>query len=175
MIGDVCLLSCIRGSSGRVLVLSTVPIWLDVSHKYDDIFSLASELWSFCKCRRMRVNWGNSVDFLADAVSVISSGSHYFDPIKLCFFGSSFDLTHIERLRDSSYQISTILWKIGGDYMVIPNDIQRILFVSGRAASLMRNFYNVYNSGDSYAWNSVILRSSRFDRLRNYFHSLSCD
>lgn len=172
MIGYVCLLSCIRGSSGRVLILSTVPLWLDVSDKCDDISGLASELWSHCKSRRTRVNWDCSVDFLMNAVS---SGSHFSDPIKLFFFGSSFDMIHIMWLRDFSSCFSLILWKVGGEFIEIPDDMKGILFLSGRSSSLMRNFYKVYNSGDSYAWNSVILMNHRYDRLRNYFYSLFYD
>lgn len=169
MIGYVCLLSCIRGSSCRVLILSTVPIWLDVSDKFGDISGMASELWSYCKIRRTRVDWACSVDFLLDAVSSIRGS--YFEPIKLFFFGSSFRIDHLIHLRDYSSYISLILWKIGGDYIDISNyDLKGILFLSGRSPSLMRNLYKVYNSGDSYAWNSVVLMNHRYDRLRNYFH-----
>ena len=173
MIGYVCLLSCIRGSSGRVLILSTVPIWLDISDKWNDISGMASELWSYCKSRRTRVDWDYSVQFLLDAVSSMgSSNYHFFEPIKLFFFGSSFSLEHLMRLRDSSSQIALVLWKIGGDYIDISNyNLKGVLFLSGRSPSLMRNFYKVYNSGDSYSWNSVVLMNTRYDRLRNYFHS----
>ena len=174
MIGYVCLLSCIRGSSGRVLILSTTPIWLDVSDKFDNISGMATELWSYCKSRMTRVDWSCSVDFLLDAVfSIGSYRGSYFEPIKLFFFGSSFDMIDLMRLRDSSSRISLILWKMGGEFIDLSNyDLKGVLFLSGRSSSLMRNFYKVYNSGDSYAWNSVVLLNHRYDRLRNYFHSL---
>ena len=167
MIGYTCLLSCIRGSSRRVLILSTTPIWLDISDKCDDIGLLVSEIWSYCKSRRTRTNWELAVNILMDAFSI----HRLVDcPIQLFFFGSYFDLEELYRLKSMKLSL-LILWKIGGEYNEIPKDfdMERILFLSGRSSALMRNFYQVYNSGDSYSWNSIILKQSRYDRLRNYF------
>ena len=98
MIGYACLLSCIHGSCKRILILSTIPIWLDVTQNCYNIVELASQLWSYCKNRRTRVYWS---DLLLDDMSS-SYDVNMSNPVQLVFFGSWFDFDYMNRLRELS-------------------------------------------------------------------------
>ena len=166
MIGYVCLLS---RSYHRVLIFSTIPIWLDISLYKDDIIGLVRYLWDYCTGIRTRVNWESGVSFLLDGLLKTYSNVS----IKLFFFGSYFDLGYLSKL--CSKNVVPILWKISGkcqvsDWQIIPENKDGFLFLSGKTSANMRYFYKIYYDGKNpYSWYKMILDSSRFDRLRNYF------
>jgi len=160
MIGYVCLLS---RSYHRVLIFSTVPIWLDISLYKDDIVGLARYLWGFCLDMRTRIDWDSCVSFLFDGISVLSSSNV---SMKLFFFGSYFDCESLNVLKNRG--IFPILWKIGGDWQLIPKDIRGFLLLSGKTAAIMRNFYKLYYNDNPYSWNYSILHGPRFHCLRKY-------
>jgi len=164
MIGYVCLLS---RSYHRVMIFSTVPIWLDISLYKGDIVGLAGYLWASCLDMRTRIDWDSCVSFLLDGISC-SSSSFSSSSMKLFFFGSYFDFGNLFRLRGMG--IMSVLWKIGGEFQIVPNDdIRGFVFLSGKTAAIMRYFYKVYYDGNPYSWNYNILYGPRYRRLRDYF------
>jgi hypothetical protein len=154
----------------RLLIVTSVPIWLDVSEVINGGIDLFVQyIWCYCKNNRTWMNWIDSINILKNATDFLQC------PIQLCFFGSSFSMDLLWDLKKSSNNISIILWNIGSSYINIPKDIDTngFVFMSGRSSTIMRHFYKLTGLYE-FSYHSAILDQPRFDRLRNYFTELTC-
>ena len=162
IIGYTCLLLAKSKNVKRVLIISSVPIWLDVSEYLGSFDILVEYLWSYCENSRTRANWSDVIAILNDAV---------YAPVQLFFFGVSFPVESLCCIKHNF--LSIVLWNVGSSYMYINHsvDLSGFIFMSGRSATIMRNFCNE-NELTEYSHVYNILQQPRFNQLRQYVITL---
>lgn len=172
MIGYACLLMFVT-KTYRVLLISSVPIWLDLS-EWESIDGMVRHLWCYCKDARLRSNWVDAIGLLQGGLSMSSCISTM--PIQLFFFGTSFPMDLLESFRSSySYdKVSIVLWNMSSEYMMLDMKYNGgFIYMSGRSTALVRHFYKSVVPLDSFHWDISCLSHVRFDRMKDYFYSVS--
>jgi len=172
-IGFACLILSKLRSYKRVMLLSNIPIWINMDADASlDLYSMVSLIWSHCIDR----TWCN----IHDAISMISSGYENVHSVGfmnfVIFSGAITKSFHsLDLTRCPSFRF--VLWNVSNNmnhYEFVDNGYeltrQNMVYLSGSNACLMRIFSDIYGG----KWNSwdftvKILENPRYHLLRNYF------
>lgn len=174
-IGFACLIAELFGTY-RILLASSVPIWLDISDS-KDFYERVHKIWLVCKFRgESIVSRALDLVFTTLDKTSVGGGSGGIDSSSMCFFIFSqefcFDWENLAgRIRPG---IRFVFWKIGST----GNDIKRIpefrveepteiMYVSGNSACLLKTCIEEIPDYHDYIYR--FMNCSRYACLTQYF------
>lgn len=140
-LGFACLIAQKSGSM-RVLLISSEPIWVDLS-KCCGFSDMVSLLWEYCEYRT-RSQFPRALDLIYDSLSGIVLESSF----KLFIFSEGFDFDWPSFFNKLGGKIAIIFWNIGTK-VSIPNDFyiedhKELFLMSGYMPGLLRPFCTPY-------------------------------
>jgi hypothetical protein len=162
-IGIACLIAYKSGIH-RILLMSHLPLLIAVDDSMDFI-SMVLKILSECKERSL-CNYQSAISMVENSrlctnfdVSIILLSNFHF--LKRKFR---------ENLRSN---IKFIFWNIGVSCKnILPLCNSEIVFVSGRALSVLRLLHPMYLNVDSYSFLCRIMEDDRYYKLNDYFQCL---
>jgi len=165
-IGFACLIAELFGTY-RVLFVSTIPIWLDISE--GTFYEKIVKMWSVCKFRG-ESRFSRSLDMVFETLnSTMGSES------SVCFFvfSDTFCFDWEKMYAKIGDRIRFVFWKIGAG--TIPEvhhieDSTEIMYVSGNSACLLKTC--IEEIPNCYHYIYRFMNCSRYACLTQYFDNL---
>ena len=166
-IGFACLIAELFATH-RILIASSIPIWLDISDG-KDFYERIHKIWSICKFRGESVV-SRSLDLVVDTLNKTS-----YNGGEMCFFIFSQDFCFDWENLTACPGIRFVFWKIGSNSNSnIPEfhveDSKEIMYVSGNSACLLKTCIEEIPCHD-YKHNYIyrFMNCSRYTCLTHYF------
>lgn len=169
-IGFACLIA-IKSGIMRIMLVSEMPIWIDVSET-DHFCSMVDSIWTHCENRR-----GSRFEPTFDLIlqSLVHSKLSVLDNIKLFVFSAEFRFDWQTIIKQFECKMHLIFWNVGGGepkmHDFYAEDHRELILMSGSNVALLNAFCNVeiLSLNGPYFFISQLMNDSRYKPLYDYF------